>query len=429
MGPRTSRAGTRLLPLLLLMMVCATGGCKQGPWSLWNAYEVRFIDQQGRVFDPQGDQHSTSEGQAYALFFALADNDRAEFDRVLNWTRMNMAKGDLTANLPSWVWGKDKDGAWKTLDANSASDADLWMAYSLLEAGRLWNAPVYTSLGKGMMARIAATEVADLPGFGLMLMPGPTGFVHETTLTSQLASPPQPSETGKQKSGKHKDEPLPLPASQSAPAQTFLVNPSYVPAFLMARFASVDPAGPWRQIGDHIPALLSQSARHGFAMDWVEYVPGDGFHPVTEQQPSGMATEGAGGSYDAIRVYLWAGMMAPGRGTRNSVLEAVPGMSVYLADHGAPPEKVSDQGVPLAQDGPVGFSAALLPYLKAYPGLTRIYAQQRVRVSQLRDGSTGLYGKDLTYYDQNLALFATGFLDGVFQFGPEGELKVEWKRR
>ena len=413
------------------MMVCATGGCKQGPWTLWNAYETRFIDQQGRVFDPQGDQHSTSEGQAYALFFALAGNDRAQFDRVLNWTQANLARNDLTANLPSWLWGKDKDGAWKTLDANSASDADLWMAYTLVEAGRLWNAPLYTTLGKGMMARIAATEVADLPGFGLMLLPGETGFVHQTALTNQ---PQQPSleaeaEPAQHQSGKHKNEPLPLPASQSAPAQTFMVNPSYLPPFLFARLASLDPAGPWRQLGANIPLLLGQSARHGFAMDWVEYVPGDGFHPVTQQQPSGMATEGPGGSYDAIRVYLWAGMMAPEGAMRKTVLEAVPGMSVYLADHGAPPEKVSDQGLPLAQDGPVGFSAAVLPYLKAYPGLTRIYAQQRVRLSQSRDGSTGLYGKDLTYYDQNLALFATGFLDGVFQFGPGGELKVEWKRR
>jgi len=420
-----------LLPLLLLLMVCATGGCKQGPWTLWNAYETRFIDQQGRVFDPQGDQHSTSEGQAYALFFALAGNDRAQFDRVLNWTQANLARNDLTANLPSWLWGKDKDGAWKTLDANSASDADLWMAYTLVEAGRLWNAPLYTTLGKGMMARIAATEVADLPGFGLMLLPGETGFVHQTALTNQ---PQQPSleaeaEPAQHQSGKHKNEPLPLPASQSAPAQTFMVNPSYLPPFLFARLASLDPAGPWRQLGANIPLLLGQSARHGFAMDWVEYVPGDGFHPVTQQQPSGMATEGPGGSYDAIRVYLWAGMMAPEGAMRKTVLEAVPGMSVYLADHGAPPEKVSDQGLPLAQDGPVGFSAAVLPYLKAYPGLTRIYAQQRVRLSQSRDGSTGLYGKDLTYYDQNLALFATGFLDGVFQFGPGGELKVEWKRR
>jgi len=37
-----------------------------------------------------------------------------------------------------------------------------------------------------------------------------------------------------------------------------------------------------------------------------------------------------------------------------------------------------------------------------------------------------LYGKDLAYYDQNLALFATGYLDSRFRFGPGGELKVEW---
>ncbi len=148
-----------------------------------------------------------------------------------------------------------------------------------------------------------------------------------------------------------------------------------------------------------------------------------------EQQDSGTAKDEAGGSYDAIRVYLWAGMISPSGQVRNSLLNAVPGMGLYLADHGAPPEKVSDQGVPLSQDGPVGFSAAVLPYLRARAGSSHSYAQQAVRLSQMRDGATGLYGKDLTYYDQNLVLFATGFLDGRFQFGSGGELKVEWKRK
>ena len=31
------------------------------------------------------------------------------------------------------------------LDPNSASDADVWMAYSLVEAGRLWKIPCYTN--------------------------------------------------------------------------------------------------------------------------------------------------------------------------------------------------------------------------------------------------------------------------------------------
>jgi endo-1,4-beta-D-glucanase Y len=316
MGIRKSLLGKRFLPIVLLSMLCTTGGCRQGSWSLWDTYSARFIDPQGRVFDPNGDQHTTSEGQAYALFFALADNDRAHFDRVLNWTQVNLAGGDLETHLPAWLWGKDQNGEWKTLDPNPASDADVWMAYTLVEAGRLWAEPKFTNLGQKMMAQIAQTEVADLPGFGLMLLPGPTGFQHD---------------------------------------QTWTLNPSYLPIFVFQRLASVDPAGPWQQIALNIPRLLEQSARHGFALDWVGYFPGDGFYPVTVQKSSSPNSDAGGGSYDAIRVYLWAGML-DGRGeARTNLVNALPAMSAYLANHDAPPEKISDLGVPLAQDGPVGF--------------------------------------------------------------------------
>ena len=384
-------AGKRVLLTMILLTLSATGGCKERGWKLWSAYSARFIDAQGRVFDPQGYQHTTSEGEAYALFFALVGNDRACFDRVLGWTQANLAGGSLEARLPAWSWGKASDGSWKPLDTNSASDADLWMAYALLEAGRLWNTPAYSNLGLRMAALIAKSEVADLPGFGPMLMPGPTGFQH---------------------------------------GKSWTLNPSYLPIFLFQRFAAADPGGPWAQIANGIPRLLAQSARHGFAMDWVEYIPGDGFYPTTLPlaNPAGKTPESPTGSYDAIRVYLWAGMTGSEGKARSAVLDAVPGMSAYLADHGAPPEKVSDQGIPLAQDGPVGFSAALLPYLRAF-GDSRAAGNQLVRINALRDSASGLYGKDLSYYDQNLALFGTGYLDGRFGFGPGGELKVEWKRR
>ncbi len=390
MGIQKSLCGKRLLPIVLLSMLCATGGCKQQKWTLWDSYSTRFIDSQGRVFDPMGDQHTTSEGQAYAMFFALAGNDRAHFDRVLNWTQANLAQGDLQSHLPAWLWGKDPNGIWKTLDANPASDADVWMAYTLLEAGRLWASPQYTNLGQKMLAQIAGSEVANLPGFGVMLIPGPTGFQHD---------------------------------------QTWTLNPSYLPLFIFERFGNVDPAGPWKQIALNIPKLLEQSARHGYAMDWVDYFPGDGFYPVPEQRPGSKDSDGPGGGYDAIRVYLWAGMLDGSGETRTKLVNAVAGMSGYLADHDAPPEKVRDPGVPVAQDGPVGFSAALLPYLSAFPNCSKISVHQMIRMNLMKDESTGLYGKELNYYDQNLALFATGFLDGRFLFGPGGELKVEWKRR
>lgn len=388
MSRRVSSPGTRWLAIASLLMAAGSGGCRQGPWTLWNAYQARFIDAQGRVIDRGSGDRTTSEGQAYALFFALVDNDRAVFDRLANWTQSNLAQGDLKKNLPSWLWGRDADGAWKTLDANSASDADVWMAYTFAEAGRLWSAPAYAETGRAMMASIAAKEVAVLPGFGPMLLPGPAGFRHERSWT---------------------------------------LNPSYLPLFLFERLAALDPGGPWRAIGIRIPALVAESSRHGFAMDWVDYVPGDGFYP-SAGIAAGTAASEPGGSYDAIRVYLWAGMTdAEGTG-RAELLNALPGMAAYLATRDAPPERVNTLGVPIAVDGPVGFSAAVLPYLRALPEQSQAIARQTVRMSRMRDAASGLYGKDFAYYDQNLAMFSTGFIEARFGFGAGGELKAGWKR-
>jgi endoglucanase len=391
MGPCTNRLRKNLYLLLVLALLVPAGGCRQGPWLLWGSYSARFIDTQGRVIDPQGGDRTTSEGQAYAMFFALAANDRPTFNRLLNWTRNNLAGGDLSTHLPGWLWGKSPNGDWKLLDSNPAADADVWMAYTLMEAGRLWSAPSYSVLGRQMMARIATTEVTDLPGFGLMLLPGPAGYHHQT----------------------------------SANLQSWTLNPSYVPLFLFERLAAEDPGGPWQHVALNIPRFLRLSAVHGYAMDWVNYFPGDGFYPATAHPDK--ETDDPKGSYDAVRVYLWAGMIDPGDKQREEILSAVPAMSIYLVDHDAPPEKVSDQGIPLAQDGPAGFSAAMLPYLRSYAGMEKPRARQTIRLSMMKDRTSGLYGKDQAYYDQNLALFATGFLEARFRFGAGGELRVEWE--
>ncbi len=397
MIPRMTRS-RRLLLVPILFLLGATGGCKQGPWTLWNSYAAHFIDGQGRVVDPQGGGRTTSEGQSYALFFALVNNDPARFDQVLKWTQVNLAGGNLGARLPGWLWGRSKEGDWKILDSNPAADSDVWIAYSLVEAGRLWKNPTYASLGRQMIAQIARLEVTELQGFGLMLMPGPTAlFSHRGTWT---------------------------------------VNPSYVPLFIFQHFAAIDPAGPWGAIAMNIPRLLRQSARHGFVMDWADYVPSDGFYPASAPGSAKPGSDQKGksdppppvGSYDAIRVYLWAGMLDGSGKTRTEMVGAISGMNAYLGNHGAPPEKVSDLGIPLEQDGPVGFSAAMLPYLRAFPDAEKAGALQRVRMSAQLNPASGLYGKDPAYYDQNLVLFATGFLDDRFRFGPRGELKVEWKQ-
>ena len=312
---------------------------------LWQAYCAHFVSSEGRVIDPQGADRTTSEGQSYALFFSLVNNDRARFDKVFEWTQSNLASGDISLHLPAWTWGRARDGNWGILDPNSASDSDLWIAYDLVEAGRLWKDPRYYSLGRKLAALIAHREVANLPGFGPALLPGPVGFKFP---------------------------------------KSWVLNPSYTPVFLLDRLAKIDPAGPFADVAAEVPVLMERSARNGFAMDWVSYTPGLGFTPSLSDNHTGPQ---ATGSYDAIRVYLWAGMLNEASPAKARLIHALPGMNIYLQTHAAPPEKISNQGVPLGQDGPVGFSAALLPYLQSIPNQSAL-AQQMVRFkSQLNEKS------------------------------------------
>jgi len=386
------------LPAFLLVSLLAASSEAQNPEAqnpeidhprLWQAYAATFITPDGRVLDPQTGNRTTSEGQSYALFFALVNNDRPRFDKLLTWTTDNLATGDLTAHLPAWNWGQAKDGHWGILDANSASDSDLWIAYDLIEAGRLWNNPKYTALGRHLASLIASREVASLPGFGSALLPGPVGFHIE---------------------------------------KLWILNPSYSPLFLLDRLAAVDPGGPWANLSKDFPFLIERSAVNGFAMDWVCYAPGQGFSPCLAD---GRKSPLSMGSYDAIRVYLWAGMLPDSDPAKARILKALPGMSLYLRQHDAPPEKVNSEGVPLNQAAPVGFSAALLPWLSSISA-NAAFAQQLVRIKSQLNEKSNLYGTGSgtgpTYYDQNLVLFASGWIEKRFQFGSGGELLVRWSR-
>jgi endo-1,4-beta-D-glucanase Y len=63
MGLQLLRLRKHLAIIAALSLFTAAGGCKQGPWTLWDSYAARFIDGQGRVIDSQGGGRTTSEGQ------------------------------------------------------------------------------------------------------------------------------------------------------------------------------------------------------------------------------------------------------------------------------------------------------------------------------------------------------------------------------
>jgi endo-1,4-beta-D-glucanase Y len=102
-------------------------------------------------------------------------------------------------------------------------------------------------------------------------------------------------------------------------------------------------------------------------------------------------------------------------------------MATHLRRNSSPPAKVRRGGIIADPGGPVGFSAALLPYLSAV-GEETLEHQQRARVRAQRNAQTGLYGKPARYYDQNLLLFGLGAMERQFWFDARGALKTAWRR-
>ncbi|HYD81024.1 MAG TPA: cellulose synthase complex periplasmic endoglucanase BcsZ [Paucimonas sp.] len=347
-----------------------TAAC--GRWPAWESFRARFVADSGRVIDPVA--HTTSEGQSYGLFFALVANDPAAFASILRWTEDNLAGGDLTARLPAWQWGKQNENAWGVIDDNAASDSDMWIAYSLLEAGRLWRMPKYAALGQLLAERILREESVQLPGLGRTVLPGPRGF--------------QPR------------------------AGTARLNPSYFPLQLVQRLAGLFPDSAWKEVAAGAVEIVVRSAPKGFAPEWVIYQADGGFRPDPESN--------AVGSFNAIRVYLWAGMLAEDEPARPALLAALAPMARHVAEQGTPPLEVDTRSGIAKGAGPAGFSAALLPFLQA-SGRADLAAQQRLRI----EAKAALERAD-NYYEQALGLFGLGWMDGRYRFARDGALLIQW---
>lgn len=181
--------------------------------------------------------------------------------------------------------GQKDDEQWTLLDSNSASDSDLWIAWALLEAGRLWQQPQYTETGKALLARIVAEETVAVPGLGTMLLPGKVGFADDSG---------------------------------------WRFNPSYLPPQLATYFVRF--GAPWPALRDGNLRLLLETAPKGFTPDWVRYEKGKGWQLKTEKPPIG--------SYDAIRVYLWVGMLHDGDKQKARLLQRFAPMAAQTTEQG-----------------------------------------------------------------------------------------------
>lgn len=357
------------------MLLATNVACSAMPsqtWPAWDGFKSAFVSDDGRVIDrSQEDLRTVSEGQSYGLFFALVAQDRKAFDAILKWTENNLSAGDLGKQLPAWIWGKQGD-SWGVIDANSASDADLWIAYALLEASRVWCNPAYADKARALGELILSKESIEVNGLGLSILPGHTGFVLDNGAVK--------------------------------------LNPSYVPPFMMARFANAwaDDTR-WAQAYLASQKLLLETGKTGSYPDWVLYNNGEMSLPEDEQR----------GDYDAIRTYLWIAMSSENDPTTAPLLKQLSPLAALLLKRQNMPEWFEPLGGKFsAERGPAGFQASMAPFLQAIgmPELAKKFHAQSLKNSNREAWLK--YG----YYNGALSLFAQGYIDRLYRFNSLGEL-------
>jgi len=211
--------------------------------------------------------------------------------------------------------------------------------------------------------------VADIPGLGTMLLPAPKGFVDDGQ---------------------------------------FRLNPSYVPPQVVARLAH-GFGEPWSQMYRNVPRLLIETSPHGLAPNWTRWVAQEGFKPANDQERTG--------SYDAIRVYLWVGMLDSQATDAQTLKDHFRAIGRFVDAQGYVTETINvmtgtAEGNSTA--GP-GFSAALLPLLQKSSIGPRLFNA----VDSPREQPLG-------YYNQMLTLFGKGWFEGRFQFDKDGRLEPSW---
>ena len=349
---------------LFLLTACLAQDQKEVTYQkIYQNFTSKYISDDGRVIDLSDSRKiTTSEGQSYALFFALVNNDQANFAKILKWTVNNLSQGDLTQHLPAWVWGEDPTThEWKILDTNSASDADLWIAYSLLEAGRLWKNADYKAQGLALLKQIEHKEVRAVDGIGQLVIPGEVGFVH---------------------------------------AKSWKINPSYSPLQLTAYFAQYSDI--WAEIHKNTANMLAQTASQGYSPDWATYTTQ---WNLDEQS-----------SYDAIRVYMWIGMLNDADIYKKQLKATFKPFELQIQQAGQPPRSFNFKNKTLDIQGPIGFSAAALPFLNQQEEQEK---QFKLIVSQ--------YDENDSYYNNVLILFGLGWYANLYTFDLNGNLKTKWR--
>lgn len=208
---------------------------------MWDRHKSDYWEAAtGRTLDTQQNGITTSEGQSYTMMRAVWMNDRPTFDKAWDWTQQQLQHSDDA--LFAWRWGQRSDGSYGVLTdqggQNSASDADIDIAFALLMAANRWQSPGYRDDARPIINSIWEEEVSVIQGKPYLLA---------NDLEKRSAS------------------------------TSAIINPSYYAPYAFRVFAEVDPNHDWRGLvgasydflaaASQAPLDTGRSA--GLPPDWV----------------------------------------------------------------------------------------------------------------------------------------------------------------
>jgi endoglucanase len=208
---------------------------------LWRVYTDTYLeDGSNRTIDRQSDDVTTSEGQSYTMLRAVWMDDLSTFTDSWQWTKDNLQRDD---RLMAWKFGLLADGSYGIQTdaggANTATDADVDIAYALLMAYSRWKEDDFLYDALPIVSSIWEREVVEVDGAPVLV-------------ANDL----------------ERDDP-----------REVLVNPSYIAPYAYRVFAEVDPdeTHDWTGLVDNSYALLQRLAAEpldagrsaGLPPDWV----------------------------------------------------------------------------------------------------------------------------------------------------------------
>lgn len=213
-----------------------------------------YVTSDGRVIRHDQGGDIVSEGQAYAMLVAEVAGRPALVRTIWSWTRAHLQRPD---GLFAW----HATGQGQVLSQQSATDADVLIAYALLRYRGADQAALRRA-GRGVAEAVLANESVTLPDGAPLLVAGPW---------AKTTSPPT-------------------------------VDPSYLMPGVFDALATLTGDGRWRRAAVAAVATIANLTGGGRRLppDWAQLSDGR-LHPIAA--PDGSA--GVQYGFDAARLPLW----------------------------------------------------------------------------------------------------------------------------